>query len=328
MITNVTVTGGAGFIGSHMVRTLLDAGCKVTVVDNFRTGRREFLPNHQEFPYAPRNAFTVREADITRDHDTLMAAIDGADWVVHLAANPDARGERRGIQFNVDQNILGTLNVLDAMLHVGTTRILYASSASIYGNTTETPTPENFRMVPQASWYGASKLAAEGFIGAYCEMYGFTAINARWVHILGERYLHGHIIDFIRRLRRDPSRLHILGDGAQAKSGLHARNLCEGLHLAMERHDVDEGRCDAYNFGGDTLLPVRDSALLICEVLGLDPTFTFSGRPNGGWVGDNPSLVLDSTKAREVLGWRPTMSVPDAIRLTAEWLTGPECTYL
>lgn len=331
-ITNVTVTGGAGFIGSHMVRTLLDAGCKVTVVDNFRTGRREFLPDvgswSPEYPTLLPGHLTTFDADITRDHDVLMAAIDGADWVIHLAANPDARGERRGIQFNVDQNITGTLNVLEAMNHVGTSRILYASSASIYGNTTETPTPEDFRMVPQASWYGASKLAAEGFIGAYCEMFGFTAVNARWVHILGERYLHGHIIDFIRRLRRDSTTLHILGDGNQAKSGLHAANLTEGLLAAMRHHDGTEGICEAYNFGGDTLLPVRESARLICQVLGIDPEFTYSGRTNGGWVGDNPSLVLDSTKARQTLGWQPTMTVPDAIRLTAEWLIGPDCTYL
>lgn len=317
-IKNVTVTGGAGFIGSHMVRTLLDAGCRVTIMDNFRTGREEFL-----------DGLNVRiiTCDITRDHDLLMMAIDGADWVVHLAANPDARGERRGTQFNVEQNIAGTLNVLDAMRHVGTDRILYASSASIYGNTRETPTPENYRTVPQASFYGASKLAAEGFIGAYCEMYDMTAVIGRWVHILGERYLHGHIIDFLRKLRRDPSRLHILGDGTQAKSGLHAHNLTDGLFAAMGHHNQDEGVCEAYNFGGDTLLTVTESAELICQTLGVHPTFTYSGRKDGGWVGDNPHLVLDSAKAHN-LGWRPTMTVPDAIRLTVEWLTSPECSYL
>lgn len=318
-IRNVTVTGGAGFIGSHMVRTLLDADCRVTVVDNLRTGRYEFIDGLDK---------KFIRADITTDHDLLMRAIDGADWVVHLAANPDARGERRGVNFNLTQNITGTANVLDAMLHVGTTRILYASSASIYGNTRQTPTPEDFQLVPQASFYGASKLAGEGLIGAYCEMYGFTAILGRWVHILGERYLHGHIIDFLRKLRRDPSRLHILGDGRQAKSGLHARNLCDGLLLAMQVHDLDEGICEPYNFGGDTLLTVRESAELICGIAGADAELTFSGRKDGGWVGDNPHLVLDSTKARTNLGWAPTMSVPDGIELTARWLLSDECGYL
>ena len=340
-IRNVTVTGGSGFIGSHMVRTLLDADCRVTVVDNMRTGRPEFIHGlgHGNEP------LHLLRGDIL-DRDLMLRAVDGADWVIHLAANPDARGERRGVPFNVEQNIQGTLNVLDAMQQVGCDRILYASSASIYGNTTQTPTPEDFQLVPQASFYGASKLAAEGFIGAYCEMYGMTAILARWVHILGERYLHGHIIDFLRKLRRTPHHLHILGDGEQAKSGLHARNLTEGLLLAMRHHNTDLGVCTAYNFGGDTLLPVRESARLIVEVLreknlwGLGEwtdgelktqpavTFTYSGRTGGGWVGDNPSLVLDSTKARETLGWAPTMSVPDAIRLTAEWLTSSECSYL
>jgi UDP-glucose 4-epimerase len=328
MIGRVCVTGGAGFIGSHMVRTLLDAGIQVRVVDNLRTGRREFIQTDNYNTGEVWDLCEFVQADITRDHDQLMTAIDGCDWVVHLAANPDARGERRGIQFNVDQNITGTLNVLDAMNHVGTTRILYASSASVYGNTTQTPVPEDFALVPQASFYGASKLAAEGFIGAYTEMYDFTAVIARWVHILGERYLHGHIIDFIRRLRRDPSHLHILGDGQQQKSGLHAANLCDGLVRAMWHHDLDAGLAEAYNFGGDTLLPVWKSAALICQTLGLETEFTYSGRPNGGWVGDNPRLVLDSTKAKTTLGWVPTMTVPDAIQLTAEWLTGPECHYL
>lgn len=327
MIGRVCITGGAGFIGSHMVRTMLDHGAHVHVVDNFRTGRMEFLPTVIKKDYRhtdPR--ITLFKGDINNT-ELLLRAFDGCDWVIHLAANPDARGERRGVDFNITNNILGTANVLDAMHHVGTTRILYASSASIYGNTTESPTPEDFRSVPQASFYGASKLAGEGLIGAYCEMHGFTGILGRWVHILGERYLHGHIIDFLRRLRRDPSHLHVLGDGNQAKSGLHARDLCDGLLLAMRQHDLDESVCEPYNFGGDTLLPVRESARLICDTLGLDPTFTYSGRPNGGWVGDNPSLVLDSTKARK-LGWEPTMSVPDAIKLTVKWLTGPECRYL
>lgn len=313
---NYCVTGGAGFIGSHVVEALLAEGHRVRIVDNFRTGRREFLDPAAE----------VFEGDIL-DTELLLRAFDGCDWIVHLAANPDARGERRGVDFNLAQNVLGTANVLDAMHQVGTTRILYASSASVYGNTSESPVPEDFRMVPQASFYGASKLAGEGLIGAYCEMYGFTGINCRWVHILGERYLHGHIVDFIRKLRRDPSRLHILGDGTQAKSGLHAANLADGLLLAMETFDRDEGYCQALNFGGDTLLTVRESAELICAKLGLEPEFTFSGRPNGGWVGDNPHLVLDSSKAR-ALGWKPTMSVPEGIARTVDWLTSDACRYL
>lgn len=316
MIGRVCVTGGAGFIGSHVVDELIANGCRVRVVDNFRTGREEFVhPQAEVF------------AGSILDLETLLPAFDGCDWIVHLAANPDARGERRGVMFNLEQNMLGTATVLEAMQHVGTSRILYASSASVYGNTTESPTPEDFRLVPQASFYGASKLAGEALIGAYCEMYGFTGILGRWVHILGERYLHGHIIDFIRKVRRDPSRLYILGDGTQAKSGLHARNLAEGLWTAMRAHDLDEGVCEAYNFGGDTLLTVEESARLICDTLRVDPAFEFSGRQNGGWVGDNPHLVLDSTKARG-LGWAPTMSVPDGIRLTAEWLTSEDCWYL
>lgn len=337
-IKNVTITGGAGFIGSHMVNKLLAEGCRVTIVDNFRTGRKEFLPSHfddhlygndfigymggyQAHPKARVLTGSILDAEL------MMSACDGADWVVHFAANPDARGERRGVQFNLDQNIAGTATLLDAMQHVGANRIFYASSASVYGDTTESPVPEDFRWVPQASFYGASKLAAEGLIGSYCAMYGFTGILGRWVHILGERYLHGHIIDFLRKLRRDPTTLHILGDGTQAKSGLHAMNLCDGIWTTMQHHDLDDTTCEAYNFGGDTLLTVTESAQLIAARLGLTPKLTYSGRPGGGWVGDNPHLVLDSTKIRQ-LGWLPTMSVPDGITCTVDWLTSDECRYL
>lgn len=331
-INRVCVTGGAGFIGSHMVEKLLAEGCKVHIVDNFRTGRREFLPSEWTDPNYPTDEATIHpdailfEGDIL-DTELLLRAFDGCDWVVHLAANPDARGERRGVDFNLEQNLTGTQRVLDAMQHVGTDRILYASTASVYGNTTENPVSEDCRFPTQASFYGASKLAAEGLIAAYCEMYGMTSVIGRWVHILGERYLHGHIIDFIRKLHRDPTRLHILGDGAQAKSGLHAANLAEGLWAAMRTHDLDAGGTNVYNLGGDSLLTVRESAELISHKMGLTPEFIYSGRTNGGWVGDNPQLVLDSTKIR-ALGWKPTMSVPDGIRATVDYLLSDRCRYL
>lgn len=309
MIGRACVTGGAGFIGSHMVDRLIAADVAVTIVDNLRTGRAEFI--HPEA--------TFYEGSVL-DAELMMRAIDGADWVVHLAANPDARGERRGVMFNLEQNMMGTASVLDAMQHVGTSRIVYASTASVYGNIEQQPVPEDCPFPTQASFYGASKLAGEGLIGAYCEMYDFTAVLGRWVHILGERYLHGHIIDFMRKLRRDPTRLYILGDGRQAKSGLHAANLADGLFMAMEHHDLDTG-AHAYNLGGDSLLTVAESAQLICERLGVDPRFEFSGRPNGGWVGDNPHLVLDSSKIR-ALGWKPTMSVRDGILATVDYLCG------
>lgn len=320
-----------------MVEKLLAEGCTVHVVDNFRTGRREFLPSERAITGTELEIYegimpldgrvTLFLGDILNT-ELLLRAFDGCDWIVHLAANPDARGERRGVDFNIQQNLVGTQRVLDAMQHVGTDRILYASTASVYGNTTENPVAEDCRFPTQASFYGASKLAAEGLIAAYCEMYGMTTVTGRWVHILGERYLHGHIIDFIRKLRRDPRNLHILGDGNQAKSGLHAGNLVDGLWTAMLHHDLDTGGgSHPYNLGGETLLTVRQSAQLISARMGLTPEFTYSGRTQGGWVGDNPQLVLDSTKIRQ-LGWKPTMSVPDGIRVTVDWLTSDQCRYL
>lgn len=312
----ICVTGGAGFIGSHVVDELLHRDHHVRVVDNYRTGRYEFENHEAEYV----------EGSIL-DPETLLRAFDGCDWIIHMAANADVRHGPERPYFDVEQNVLGTATVLDCARQVGTSRVFFASTASVYGNCTLDRIPEDAPFPVQNSLYGASKVAGEGLMSAYSEAFGFTTIVGRWVQVIGPRYLHGHIIDFLRKLRRDPHHLEILGDGKQAKSGLHVRDLARGIVASVESHTLDLGH-HVYNFGTNDTFTVDESADLICNILGVTPTYHYTGRENGGWVGDAPRVLLNSMKARMNLGWAPEYEVEEAIRETVEWLTGPDCTYL
>lgn len=309
----VCVTGGAGFIGSNLVDLLVSEDVKVRVVDNFRTGRPEFVNPNVE----------LHHGDVL-DREVLLRAFDGCDWVAHLQANADVRHGLERPFFDLEQNTTATACVLDAMRVTGVERIFFSSTASVYGNYQADGIPEDAPFPVQASLYGASKVACEGLISAYCEGFGFTSVVGRWVQIVGERYLHGHVIDFVRKLRRDPSRLAILGDGKQRKSGLYVKDLARGIWLAMG--SVESGH-NVFNLGTDETFTVDESADLISQRLGCTPTYEHSGRAQGGWVGDNPYVRLDSTKIR-ALGWEPALTIREGILATVEWLLSDECTYL
>ena len=200
------VTGCAGFIGSNLVDRLLRDGHAVVGYDNFSTGQPEFLSDAGRSP-----RFTLVRGD-TLDLDALTAATRGAEAVFHLAANADVRFGTDDPRRDLEQNTVATFNVLEAMRGNGIRRIAFASTGSIYGEPEVFPTPETAPFPVQTSLYGASKLAAEGLIQAYCEGFGFQGHIFRFVSILGERYTHGHVVDFYRQLRADPSRLHVLGN--------------------------------------------------------------------------------------------------------------------
>jgi UDP-glucose 4-epimerase len=207
------VTGGAGFIGSHLVDALLAAGHAVTVYDNFATGRREFLRSAGVTPAADRSVVAARvvEADVL-DLPALVDAVRGHDVVFHLAANADVRRGPEHPRRDLEQNTIATHNVLEAMRRTGVRRILFASTGSVYGDAPVQPTPEDCPMPVQTSLYGASKLAAEGLISAYAFAFGLQARIFRFVSILGERYTHGHVYDFYLKLRADPDTIEVLGN--------------------------------------------------------------------------------------------------------------------
>jgi UDP-glucose 4-epimerase len=303
------VTGAAGFIGSNLVDRLLAQGIRVVGYDNFSTGFVEFLAD------ARRNArFELCEGDLL-DADRLTAAMKGCDIVFHFAANADVRFGLDHPRRDLEQNTIATFNVLEAMRQNGVREIAFSSTGSIYGESRVIPTPEDAPFPVQTSLYGASKLAGEGLIASYCEGFGFRGHIFRFVSILGERYTHGHIIDFYRKLIADPTQLAVLGDGTQRKSYLYVQDCVDAMLLAIGRA---EDKVNIFNLGTDDYCAVNDSIGWISKHLGLAPKLNYSGGARG-WVGDNPFIFLDTTRIRS-LGWRPKLTIGDAVVRTLAWL--------
>ncbi len=225
------VTGGAGFIGSNLVDRLLADGHTVAVYDNFSTGQERFLENARRAA-----SCTLVKGDLL-DTATLNRAMQDArpDVVFHLAANADVRFGTEHPSKDLEQNTIATFNVLEAMRAAGARRIAFSSTGSIYGEPDVFPTPETAPFPVQTSLYGASKLAGEGLIQAYCEGFGFQGYIFRFVSIVGERYSHGHVFDFYKRLRDDPTSLRVLGDGRQRKSYLYIQDCIDAILLTLER---------------------------------------------------------------------------------------------
>ena len=303
------VTGGAGFIGSNLVDRLLARGDEVVAYDNFSTGRREFLAEA-----LPNPRFRLVEGDVL-DGDALAAAMTGVDMVFHLGANADVRFGTEHPQKDLDQNTIATFRVLEAMRQAGVKRIAFSSTGSIYGDATVFPTPEDAPFPVQTSLYGASKLACEGLISAYCEGFGFQTWIFRFVSILGERYTHGHVFDFYKRLTADPTHLHVLGNGKQRKSYLYVQDCIDAIFTAIER---TEGKSVILNLGTDEYCEVNGSIGWITEALGIKPRLTYAGGERG-WIGDSPFILLDCARMRR-LGWAPKLSIREGILRTLTYL--------
>jgi UDP-glucose 4-epimerase len=310
----VFVTGAAGFIGSNLVDRLLAGGKHVVGWDNFSTGQREFLQSALANPKCK-----LVEGDCL-DLPALTRAMAGCDFVFHLAANADVRFGLDHPHKDFQQNAAATFNVLEAMRASGVKRIAFSSTGSVYGEAEIIPTPENHPFPVQTSIYGASKLACEGFIQAYCEGYGFEGCIFRFVSILGERYTHGHVLDFYKQLLAHPDHLKVLGDGKQRKSYLYIGDCLDAmLHVANRVTDRQSRyRVETYNLGTDEYVEVNDSVKYICNALGLKPKLEYSGG-NKGWIGDNPFIFLDTKKIRAT-GWKTTLTIEQSIIRTLQWL--------
>jgi UDP-glucose 4-epimerase len=305
------VTGGAGFIGSNLIDRLLAAGHEVAAYDNLSTGHERFLDTARRHP-----RFSFVHGDIL-DRPALAAALPGADIVFHLAANADVRYGTDHPERDLQQNTIGTYNVLEAMRAAGVGRIVFSSTGSIYGEAGIIPTPEDAPFPLQTSFYGASKLAGESLIQAYCEGFGFHGYILRFVSILGERYSHGHVFDFYKSLCGNPDRLRVLGDGQQRKSYLHVQDCISAIFVALERA---RERVNIFNLGTDEFCCVRDSICWIAQELGVSPQLEYTGGDRG-WVGDNPFIFLDCSRIR-ALGWAPKMSIREGVIDTLRYLRG------
>lgn len=303
------VTGAAGFIGSTLVDRLLGLGHRVTGFDNFSTGFESFLALASKHPN-----FNLVRADVL-DLPAITAAMAGADTVFHLAANADVRFGTHHPRKDLEQNTIGTFNVLEAMRANDIRRLAFSSTGSVYGETTVFPTPENAPFPEQTSLYGASKVAGEGLIAAYVHGFGMKAVVFRFVSILGPRYTHGHVFDFLKQLRAHPERLRVLGNGKQRKSYLHVDDCVSAILTALEKSPAPYS---VFNLGTDHYCEVNDSIGWICSEIGVSPAREYTGGDRG-WIGDNPFIFLDTAAIRG-LGWTPEHNIEQGVRRTVRWL--------
>lgn len=307
-IRKAFITGGAGFIGSHLVDALLARGIPVVIYDNFSTGQKWFLPRGDIA------GLTVVVGDVL-DRVKLESAMAGCDFVFHFQANADVRSGATQTRIDLEQNTIATWNVCEAAKQVGILGFVFASSATVYGEPGVFPTPETYAPL-QTSLYGASKYAGEAMIQAYCEYFNMRCFIYRFVSWIGERYSHGVIFDLVKKLRTDPTRLHLLGNGAQRKSYLYVKDgvsgVLTGIAKATEQKNV-------INLGHDYFLTVNELANIVLKELGLtDVSLDYAGGVRG-WLGDSPLVQLDTSKIKS-LGWSPQVSIEEGIRRTVRFL--------
>ena len=303
------ITGGAGFIGSNLADRLLTSGHAVTIYDNLSTGNLEFISSARRHE---RCHFIVGDL---LDEVMLKKSMQGCDFVFHLAANADVRFGVNAPRRDLEQNTIATYNVLEAMRGNDIKRLAFSSTGSIYGENKMIPTPEDAPFPVQTSLYGASKLAGEGLIQAYCEGFGMQAWIFRFVSILGDRYTHGHVFDFVKRLLENPNELTVLGNGKQKKSYLHVQDCLDAIELAIVKA---EDKINIFNLGTDEYCDISASAGWIIDEMKLQPTVKYSGGERG-WIGDNPFIFLGTQKIRAA-GWSSKVTIREAIIATVRYL--------
>ncbi len=305
----ILVTGGAGFIGSHLIDALLERGDEVICFDNFSSGRREFIEHNL-------GQMELVEGDLLNRSD-IGKAIKGCDAVFHLAANPDVRSGAGNTKTHFDNNIVATYNLLEEMRENGVTKIAFTSSSTVYGEASIIPTPENYGPLIPISIYGASKLASEALIASYCHTFDMEAIIYRFANVVGPRSTHGVIYDFINKLKANPEQLEILGDGTQKKSYLYIDDCIDAMLFGFDRM---KEKVEIYNIGSEDWTDVRTIADIVSSEMGLRPEYKFTGGLDGrGWKGDVKFMRRDISKLKE-RGWNPRHTSNDAIRMTARWL--------
>ena len=297
----IIVTGGAGFIGSHVVDRLVAEKQEVVVLDNLSAGYEEFIR-----PHFDKENFSFYKMDIL--HDDISSLFVGADEVWHLAANPEVRLGAEDTRVHLDQNIIATYNVLEAMRTNGVKRLLFTSTSTVYGDADKLPTPEEYPTIP-ISLYGASKLACEALIAAYCHTFDMQAWLYRFANVIGRRSSHGVIYDFINKIRANPAELEILGDGKQTKSYIYVSDCIKAMFAGL---DAKEEGVNIFNIGTDEMTSVQRIAEIVCEEMQASPEFRFTGGARG-WKGDVPVMLLDATKLKK-LGWTEMFDSEEAVR--------------
>lgn len=310
------VTGAAGFIGSHYTERLLAEGATVTGYDNLSLGKREWLEPALRHP-----RFQFLEADLL-DYERLRRAVGGHDVVVHLGANTDIPRGSEDPRLDLDNCFIATHNLLEAMRETGVRELLFASSASVYGEQWgDTPLKETFGPLLPISRYAAAKLSCEALISAYCHLCAMHAWLFRFGNVVGARMGHGVIYDFIVKLQRNPAELLILGDGNQEKNYFLVEDCIDGMLFTYRV--AREKPCDVFNLGNETSTNVSDIARMVIEEVGLKGVRIVYGGGKRGWPGDQTMVRFDTSKVRR-LGWQPRYSSNDAVRIAASRLLGKQ----
>ena len=309
------ITGGAGFIGSHLVDRLMSEGGQVVVVDNFSSGS---LRNVERWLGSPR--FKVIASDLKVESLELQEHFRDVEAVFHFAANPEVRISTTEPRVHFNENLVATFNVLEAMRKRDVPWIVFASSSTVYGEPETIPTPEDYPTEP-ISVYGAVKLAAEELIKTYVRLYGMHALILRYANVIGSRSTHGVIVDFIKKLRENSEILEILGDGTQRKSYMHISDAVDAtVHLylwALER----KADCEVFNVGSEDWVTVVEIADIVSEAMNLKPKYVFKPMtPDGrGWPGDVKLMLLDISKLKST-GWSPRLNSRKAVEVAVREL--------
>ena len=304
-----TVTGGCGFIASHVVDRLVSQGHEVSVIDNMTSGYIENIQHHLDNDAIQFHQFDLGNFEKTKE------TLRGADAIFHLAANADVRHGLEDTFRDINRNILVTHNILESMRLNDIKQIIFSSTAATYGEPDVFPTPETYHP-KQTSFYGASKIACEGFIEAFTEAYGFKSWMFRFVSIQGERHPHGVTYDFVKKLKANPKELEILGDGTARKSYCYIGDCVDGFFTGYEK---SPGKSELFNIGQTEFIDVKSVADTITNEMGLaDVEYKFTGGQRG-WVGDSPLVHLDVSRLMS-LGWHPKINIEQTIRRTVRWL--------
>ncbi len=312
--TSYFVTGGAGFIGSHLVDRLMEEGSQVTVYDSLVSGRKKWIEHH-----LGKDNFRFIQADLL-EPDTLTQAIKGHKIVWHLGANTDIPTGNRITDLDLKNDTVATRNVLEAMRQNDIDRIIFASSACVYGDVSLVPLDETFGPLLPINLYGAGKLACEGLLAAYSHLFGIKVWMFRFGNVVGSRMGHGVIFDFIHKLKQDPEELEIFGDGNQEKNFFLVEDCIEGM-LCASRNSSKQ--YDVFNLGCNSTVKVSTIARIVVEEMGLkDVKFKYTGGKRG-WPGDAPYAMFDTGKM-ERLGWKARYASEEAVRIAARRLLGKD----
>lgn len=310
----VLITGGAGFIGSHLTEELASRDVELFIIDNLSSGS---LKNIEKPFKNPKVKFM--KGDLL-DPKAVEKVVRNSEVIYHLAANPEVKVSATNPEIHFVQNVKATFNLLEAVRRFGDLEMLvFTSTSTVYGEASKMPTPEDYAPLKPISIYGASKLACEALVTAYAYTYGFRAVIYRLANIIGSRSRHGVIYDFVQKLKINPMELEVLGDGSQNKSYLYVEDCVEAMIIGLEK---SRGHVEILNIGSEDQIMVRDIAKMVIEEMGLKGVkINYTGGVEGGrgWVGDVKDMLLDISKIKS-LGWRPKHNSKESVRLTAREL--------